>query len=266
MHSCISRSGKRSFAWVANVTQTFLQTNCWLITLIIWDLICKTIKKVISDQRGGHSVSAVYLQRNPQSAGGWPAGLNSGAEGGETQKLSGRTRRCRWPLPRPYAARPKEEDAYAASQLRSLVRKASERRGLQLEKSHIHIHHDSLCVSVCSTNDQQQCEMSVSPLCRLRTEGVIRQVGPDTVGASSCAGSASFCSDENRSGCCRCAEPAACCSKRGALNSFLPVEKKMTDSLCGAWMNGCPPMILCSSSLLLLASLISTFSSLWDLV
>lgn len=119
--------------------------------------------KVISDQRGGHLVSAVYLQRNPQSAGAWPAGLNSGAEGGETQKLSGRTRRCRWPLPRPYAARPKEEDAYAASQLRSLVRKASERRGLQLEKvtfTFITIH--SVCQSVAqviSSSVRRQCHL-----------------------------------------------------------------------------------------------------------
>lgn len=233
---------------------------------MIWDLICKTIMKVTSDQRGGHLVSAVHLQRNPQSAGGWPAGLSSGAGGGETQTLSGRTRRCRWPLPRPYAARPREEDAYAASQLQNLLHKASEQWGLQWEKSHIHNYHNSLCVSVCSTNDQQRCEMSVSPLRRLWTEGATRQVGPDTVGVSSCSGSASFWSDENRSGCCRCAEPATCCSKRGARNSFLPVEKKMTDSLCGAWMNGCPPVSLCSSSLLLLASLISAFSSPWDSV
>lgn len=42
----------------------------------------------------------------------------------------------------------------------------------------------------------------------------------------------------------------SCFSKTGALTKFLPVEKKMTDSLWTAWRNGCPSSLLrsCSSS------------------
>ncbi|KAG7283855.1 hypothetical protein CRUP_034042 [Coryphaenoides rupestris] len=37
-------------------------------------------------------------------------------------------------------------------------------------------------------------------------------------------------------------------STRGALNSFFPVEKKMTDSLWGSWRKGCAPPLFSSSS------------------
>lgn len=96
-----------------------------------------------------------------------------------------------------------------------------------------------------------------------RTEGVIRQVGSDAHGVSSCAGSTFPRSEENWLICSWRAEPFRC-AKHGALKSFLPVEKKMTDSLCGAWMNGCASSFLSSSSLLPFASLISTMSSTSD--
>lgn len=103
-------------------------------------------------------------------------------------------------------------------------------------------------------------QASVLPL--WRTERVIQQVGSDTDGVSSCACS-TFCSSEEIWPICSWWAEPSCCAKHGALKSFLPVEKKMTDSLCGAWMNGCTSSFLSSSSLLPFASLISTMSSDW---
>lgn len=104
-------------------------------------------------------------------------------------------------------------------------------------------------------------QVSVLPL--WRTEGVIWQVGFDTHGVSSCAGKTFPSSEENWLICSWWAEPSRC-EKHGALKSFLPVEKTMTDSLCGAWMNGCTSSFLSSLSFLLFASLISTMSSTSD--
>lgn len=220
--------------------------------------------------------AAVYSQRTLQSAGWRPAGSHSGAEGGQTQGQLGQTWRCRWPPPRPYAAPPEEGDAYEESPLQNSEHQSSEQRGLSREKSHfknLQSHFSVLSSSMrrCKTNYQGECDESVLPLRRLWTdEWVISQVGSDTDDVSSCTGRTFLCSDETGPACSRWGE-FSCFSKRWALSSFLPVEKKMTDSLCNAWMNGWPPPILCSSSSssysssLLLAP-VSIFSSQWDLV
>lgn len=98
------------------------------------------------------------------------------------------------------------------------------------------------------------------PLCSLATGGSIPQVGTDSGGTSLCTGSAGSC-------CLRRAE-LSCFSNIGAFDRVLPVEKKMTDSLCGAWKNVCPPTSLRWSSWTSMPATphTSSFSAQWDLV
>lgn len=89
-----------------------------------------------------------------------------------------------------------------------------------------------------------ECETSVLPLSRLWTGRFIWQVASDTDDIPSWTWVTSPCSDET--------DPhsswwtaLSCFPKNGARTGFLPVEKKMTDSL---WNNGCPSSVLCSFS------------------
>lgn len=101
---------------------------------------------------------------------------------------------------------------------------------------------------------------SMVPLCRRWMVELIWRAGCDR---SLCAVTNFLWSDETGS-CCSCwAEPSRF-PNRGALTSFLPVEKKMTDSLGGAWRKVLSSSSSSSSSSLLHLC-VSAFSSLGGL-
>lgn len=116
--------------------------------------------------------------------------------------------------------------------------------------------HNTVWVCVCVWRGWGQGEYSAAVL------PVTRLVGSDVHGAFSRAGSSFSCSDSDWPPPSSSSQAeSSCFLKHGARKSFLPVEKKMTDSLCGVWgKSGCAASPCCSP-LLPISSTVSAESS-----
>lgn len=183
-----------------------------------------------------------------QSAVRRPVGFHSVSGAEQSLKWEVPVRRCRWPPPRPDAALPEEETVYAASPLQSSQSRSSARRGLWWRRRQ---------VWSCGTKHwvaEAAGQRAELPVCR--AEGLIWPVGSEVQGAFSCASSSLSCTAGNWPSSFSSFSQAelSCNSKHGARRSFLPVEKKMTDSLCGVWGKSGRVASSCCSSLLQISS------------